>query len=127
MMLIKPGVGKTSLVNQYVRGQFEVNTVATIGAAFMKKDVVVNGWNIMLQIWDTAGQERFRSMAPMYYRGAHAAILVFDVSQPDTLDKVEGWISELQGHASEDILIVVYTQLFALLLLLLLVRRARIP
>ena len=46
----------------------------------------------MLQIWDTAGQERFRSMAPMYYRGAHAAILVFDVTSKDSLERVGGWV-----------------------------------
>jgi len=100
------GVGKTSMVNQYVRGQFSGNTTATIGAAFMKKEVQVNNWNITLQIWDTAGQERFRSMAPMYYRGAHAAILVFDVSSQETLDKVSGWVEELQGHANEDSVLV---------------------
>jgi len=100
------GVGKTSLVNQYCRGQFLGNPTATIGAAFMKKTISLNNWTIILQIWDTAGQERFRSMAPMYYRGAHAAILVFDVSVPDTLDKVSGWVEELQGHANEDSIIV---------------------
>jgi len=99
------GVGKTSMVNQYVLGQTG-NTTATIGAAFMKKEVEINGWTIMLQIWDTAGQERFRSMAPLYYRGAHAAILVFDVTAPDTLDKVSGWVEELQAQANEDSFIV---------------------
>jgi len=100
------GVGKTSMVNQYVRGQFSGNTTATIGAAFMKKEVHINNYTITLQIWDTAGQERFRSMAPLYYRGAHAAILVFDVTVPETLDKVSGWVEELQGHANDDSVIV---------------------
>jgi len=100
------GVGKTSMVNQYVRGQFTERTQATIGAAFMRKDVLVNDWNIILQIWDTAGQERFRSMALMYYRGAHAAILVFDITSRDTLEKVGGWVEELQEHANEDIVLV---------------------
>jgi len=94
------------MVNKYVRGTFTGTTTATIGAAFMKKDVILNGYRIVLQIWDTAGQERFRSMAPMYYRGAHAAILVFDVTQQDTLDKVGGWVEELQDNAGEDIILV---------------------
>jgi Ras-related protein Rab-5C len=100
------GVGKTSLVNQYVRGTFTGTTQATIGAAFMKKDVIKDNHRIIFQIWDTAGQERFRAMAPMYYRGAHAAILVFDVTSPDTLDKISGWVEELQDHANEDIVMV---------------------
>jgi len=99
------GVGKTSIVNFYVRG-FTGATTATIGAAFMKKDVVIDNWTLVLQIWDTAGQERFRSMAPMYYRGAHAAILCYDVTQPSSLEKVEGWVEELQQHANEDIILV---------------------
>ena len=44
--------------------------------------------------------------APMYYRGAHAAVLVFDVTSADTLDKVGEWADELHGHASDDILLV---------------------
>jgi len=101
------GVGKTSMVNKYVRGTFTGTTTATIGAAFQKKDVDLNGYRISLQIWDTAGQERFRSMAPMYYRGAHAAILVFDVTQQESLDKIAGWVEELHDNAGEDIILVV--------------------
>merc|ERR1719445_1856455 len=72
----------------------------------MKKTVEISGWKVILQIWDTAGQERFRSMAPMYYRGAHAAILVFDVTDQSSLDNVEGWVEELKTHAGEDIIMV---------------------
>jgi small GTP-binding protein len=100
------GVGETSMLNQFVRGSFTGNTTATIGAAFMKKTIVHDGWNIILQIWDTAGQERFRSMAPMYYRGAHAAVLVFDITSADTLDKVGGWADELSGHGNHDMVLV---------------------
>lgn len=100
------GVGKTSLVNKYVRGQFPEHTTSTIGAVYMKKDVMVNNkTKVVLQIWDTAGQERFRSMAPMYYRGAHAAVLVFDVTDEKTLVKVEGWVDELQAHACDDLVL----------------------
>jgi len=100
------GVGKTSMVNQFVSGKFTSHTTTTIGAAFTKKEIVIGDWNVILQIWDTAGQERFRSMAPMYYRGASAAIVVFDISVQDTLDKVESWVEELRANASEDIAIV---------------------
>lgn len=101
------GVGKTSMLNQFVRGSFSGQSTATIGAAFMKKTLVINGYQIILQIWDTAGQERFRSMAPMYYRGAHAAVLVFDVTSADTLDKVGGWAEELTGHAADESMVLV--------------------
>ena len=48
---------------------------------------------MILQIWDTAGQERFRSMAPMYYRNAKAAILVFDVTKEQSFLKVKEWLN----------------------------------
>ena len=94
------------MLNQFVRGSFSGQTTATIGATFMKKSMPIDDWLVILQIWDTAGQERFRSMAPMYYRGAHAAVLVFDITSADTLDKVGGWVEELSGHASEDLVLV---------------------
>ncbi|MCJ1297074.1 hypothetical protein MMC34_008643 [Xylographa carneopallida] len=106
VMLGHSGVGKTSMLNQFVRGNAPPHSTATIGAAFMKKTIQLDGWHIIMQIWDTAGQERFRSMAPMYYRGAHAAVLVFDVTSAETLDKVGEWADELHGHASDDILLV---------------------
>lgn len=56
------GVGKTSLVNQYVRGTFQGNSTTTIGAAYTQKFIDVQNYRVSLQIWDTAGQERFRSM-----------------------------------------------------------------
>ena len=52
---------------------------------------------ITLQIWDTAGQERFRSMAPLYYRGAVAAILVFSITDEASFAKLQEWVRELQS------------------------------
>ena len=71
------GVGKTCIGLRYVKNQFVTYTASTIGASFLLKDLTVSGQAITLQLWDTAGQERFRSMAPLYYRGAHAAVLVW--------------------------------------------------
>jgi small GTP-binding protein len=94
-------------VNQYVHNQFTAQPPATIGGAFIKKTVSVERRQVVLQLWDTAGQERFRSMAPMYYRGAHAAILVFDATTPESLNSVDSWAAELADHGNEDIVMVV--------------------
>jgi small GTP-binding protein len=80
--------GKTSLTIRYCHNNFATPTAATIGASFLQKRIMLDRHKMTLQIWDTAGQERFKSMAPMYYRNAKAAILVFDVSKKDTFDKV---------------------------------------
>ena len=61
---------------------------------------MMDNCRVKLQIWDTAGQERFRSMAPMYYRGASAAILVYDITRADTFYDIEGWIQELRASNS---------------------------
>jgi len=97
VVLGNTGVGKTCLVTSYVTGNFPQGVAPTIGAAYLSKDIDVGRSRVKLQIWDTAGQERFRSMAPIYYRGADAAILVFDVKDPETLNAVTMWIKELRS------------------------------
>lgn len=59
------------------------------------------------QVWDTAGQERFRSMAPMYYRNANAAMLVFDLTQYNTFAAIKGWVKELQQNVEESMVLTV--------------------
>lgn len=90
-------VGKTSITMRYCHGSLTTPTSATIGASFLQKRVIVPSRygkprKITLQIWDTAGQERFRSMAPMYYRNAKAAILVFDLQHESTFEKIIEWL-----------------------------------
>lgn len=97
-------VGKTSLSIRYCHGEFESHQ-PTIGANFLKVRVVVDGTDISLQIWDTAGQERFRSMAPMYYRGAKAAICVFDVTNEESFHRVSTWLRDLKPFADPNCVI----------------------
>lgn len=98
-------VGKTSLSTRYCHGEFPNNSTPTIGASFLQRRVVVDNAEISLQIWDTAGQERFRSMAPMYYRGAKAAICVFDVTSEDSFNRVSTWLRDLKAHADPNVVI----------------------
>ena len=51
---------------------------------------------VKFEIWDTAGQERYHSLAPMYYRGAQAAIVVYDITNADTFERAKSWVKELQ-------------------------------
>jgi small GTP-binding protein len=100
------GVGKTCLVLRWVEGTFKA-PASTIGAAFFTQKLTIGAKRIKMQVWDTAGQERFRAMAPMYYRGAHAACLVFDVSFRQSFSDVTSWISELRQNVGPDILLVI--------------------
>ena len=84
---------------RYVHGEFPSEATPTIGASFLQKKVVANDIELSLQMWDTAGQERFRSMAPMYYRGAKAALLVFDVTKYESFKRIGTYLESLQSHA----------------------------
>ncbi|CAL1701339.1 unnamed protein product [Somion occarium] len=102
------GVGKTSLLQRYTQNKFDPkNTTSTTGALFVTKKVYVNGIRVRLQLWDTAGQERFRSMAPMYYRNANAALLLYDITNASTFEDVRGWLEELKRNCSEDLIIFI--------------------
>jgi GTPase SAR1 family protein len=81
VLLGDSGVGKSCLVLRYVRNQFDPASKITVGAAFLSHNVSLpEGQTIKFEIWDTAGQERYLSLAPLYYRGAHAAAIVYDIS-----------------------------------------------
>ncbi|KAI0026754.1 small GTPase superfamily, partial [Vararia minispora EC-137] len=88
------GVGKTALRTQYVSGRFSTAYRATIGADFITKTIPHPSdlsQSLTFQIWDTAGQERFSSLSAAFFRGADAALLLFDVSQPETLRALQRW------------------------------------
>jgi len=105
VLLGESAVGKSSLVLRFVKGQFHEYQESTIGAAFLTQTVCLDDTTVKFEIWDTAGQERYHSLAPMYYRGAQAAIVVYDITNPDTFDRAKNWVKELQRQASANIVI----------------------
>ncbi|KAG8881149.1 GTP-binding protein of the rab/ypt [Tulasnella sp. 331] len=108
VLLGESAVGKSSLVLRFVRDQFDDYRESTIGAAFLTQTVTVDEQTtVKFEIWDTAGQERYkaRSLAPMYYRNANCAVVVYDITQTASLQKAKTWIRELQRQADPNILI----------------------
>ncbi|KAG4067856.1 hypothetical protein HA402_010542 [Bradysia odoriphaga] len=93
-------VGKTSLMNQYVKKHFSNQYKATIGADFLTKEVVVDDRVVTMQIWDTAGQERFQSLGVAFYRGADCCVLVFDVTAGNSFKNLDSWRDEFLIQAS---------------------------
>lgn len=94
------GTGKTSLVLRFVKGQFFEFQESTIGAAFFTQVLSLNEATIKFDIWDTAGQERYHSLAPMYYRGAAAAVVVYDITSMDSFVRAKRWVQELQRQGN---------------------------
>jgi Ras-related protein Rab-7A len=100
IILGESGVGKTSLMNQYVNGRFSAQYKATIGADFLTKEVAINDRLITMQLWDTAGQERFQSLGYAFYRGADACILVYDLTNAKTFNTLDSWRDEFLIQSS---------------------------
>jgi len=105
VLLGDAAVGKSSSVERFVKNEFFEFQQPTIGAAFLTQTVQLDDYIVKFEIWDTAGQERYRSLAPMYYRGAAAALVVYDITDHDSFTGAKTWIEELQRQGSADIVI----------------------
>ncbi|KAG9450208.1 hypothetical protein H6P81_010173 [Aristolochia fimbriata] len=100
------GTGKTSIVLRFVKGQFFNYQESTIGAAFFSQVISLNEATVKFDIWDTAGQERYHSLAPMYYRGAAAAIVAYDITSMDSFGRAKKWVQELQRQGNPNLVMV---------------------
>jgi len=105
VLLGDTAVGKSCLVVRFVRDEFFEFQEPTIGAAFLTQTVALDDSTVKFEIWDTAGQERYRSLAPMYYRGAAAAIVVYDITNPDSFTGAKSWVKELQRRGDPNVVI----------------------
>ena len=103
-------VGKTCLVDRYLHGRFDGTSRPTVGAAFGAKTVHRGSTVITVGIWDTAGQERFESISKLYYRGAKAALVCFDLTNQASFTKVKFWVDELKAYAPECLIFLVGTK-----------------
>ena len=96
-------VGKSCLMLNFIDKRFRSEHDLTIGVEFGSKLIEVKGTKIKLQIWDTAGSESFRSITRSYYRGAVAALLVYDITNKDSFINLSRWIAEARAHGNKDI------------------------
>lgn len=107
LMVGDSGVGKSCLLLRFVDDKFNPSFITTIGIDFKIKTIELNGAKIKLQIWDTAGQERFRTITTAYYRGAMGIIIVYDVCDQNSFDRVETWYKTVQQHAKDDAQVII--------------------
>ena len=95
------GVGKSCILQRYIKHTFEESYKCTIGVDFLMKSIVINGQTVKLQLWDTAGQEKYKSMASSYYRGANVALIVFDITNHESFDALPLWIENFYKNGPE--------------------------
>ena len=107
VLLGDTSVGKSCLAERFVKDKFMDYQEPTIGAAFLTKKFKINKEIIVFEIWDTAGQERYKSLAPMYYRGALAALVVYDITNNDSLIGAKAWIKELRKRGQTGCIIAI--------------------
>lgn len=100
LIIGESGVGKSSLIRRFVDDEFDDNHDVTIGVDFKTKLMNIDGVEFKLAIWDTAGAERFRSLTPSFYRNAKCAILVYDVTNRESLQKLDSWLQELENYSN---------------------------
>ena len=93
----EPSVGKTSTIRKYCHGVFGTEYRATIGVDFAVKFTTVDEKDVELRLWDIAGQEKYIAMTRVYYNGAHGAIIMYDLSNPDTFAATDRWKEDLEN------------------------------
>ncbi len=109
VLIGESGVGKTSIISQFVDQVFQDDQQSTIGGTFSTKTVKCsNGKTLKLEIWDTAGQERYRSVTKMFYKDANAAILVYDITNKSSFEELKNyWIGQVQESSIKNIILAV--------------------
>ncbi|TFG23464.1 MAG: GTP-binding protein [Promethearchaeota archaeon] len=87
------GVGKTTLIQKYISGRFDQTTKMTLGVDILTKRIMMDKWNVTLQIWDFGGEERFRFFLPAYARGSFGGIYMYDITRYNSLLDFDDWIT----------------------------------
>jgi len=93
LVLGDSSIEKTSFTKRYCYNIFNPSERLTIGVDFHVKTIELHGKIIKLQIWDVGGEERFRFLLPTYCLGANAAIILYNITRPQTLDNINEWAS----------------------------------
>lgn len=102
LLLGDSGVGKSSLLTQYVEDDFHDVFISTIGIDFRNKTLQIDGKRVKLRIWDTAGQERFRTLTTQFYRGSQGVLMVYDITNRETFTNITHWMQQIKDNVETD-------------------------
>jgi small GTP-binding protein len=99
-------VGKTSVAMRYVHNKFDPKYKATIGVSHALKKLAIDNKPITMSIWDTGGQEMFDFIRPHYFIGSDGGLIVYDVTQKSSFDRLDRWFDELYKYCKENISVI---------------------
>ena len=102
MVLGESKVGKTSLIRKYTKNQFGGVYLTTVGMDFQDKIIDIENTKVRLQIWDTAGQERFRNVTKSYFQSSHGFVLVYDITDNQSLENLKFWMEQIKTNGPEN-------------------------
>ncbi|XP_054685509.1 ras-related protein Rab-17 isoform X2 [Grus americana] len=105
VLLGSTSVGKSSLAYRYVKNDFK-ESLPTVGCSFFTQTLNLEAGTVKFEIWDTAGQEKYHSVCHLYYRGAHAALLVYDITNKETLNRAKLWLRDLEKEFLPDEIVI---------------------
>ena len=101
MVIGESKVGKTSVIKKYTQNKFGGVYLTTVGVDFQDKIINIDDKKIRLQIWDTAGQERFRNITKNYFNSSNGFLLIYDITDKDSLEHLNFWSAQIQLNAPE--------------------------
>ena len=107
VLLGDSGVGKTTLISNYLNKPFHQHHVSTIGAGFFELNINVGEEIVSFHVWDTGGQEVYKSLVPQYLRGAESAFILFDVTNIDSFNNINKWY-EMTKNVSPNINVILF-------------------
>ena len=108
VLIGESGVGKTSIISQFVNQIFQEDVESSSSGTFNSKTLIYDNNKVLkLEIWDTAGQEKYRSLASMFYKEASAAILVYDITRKESFEQIQNyWVGQIKENGPTNIILV---------------------
>ena len=102
MVLGESKVDKTQLIKRYTKNVFGGVYLTTVGMDFQDKIIEIEDKKVRLQIWDTAGQERFRNVTKSYFQSSQGLVLVYDITDRESFEKLNFWVDNIKNNAPEN-------------------------
>ena len=102
MVLGESKVDKTQLIKRYTKDQFGGVYLTTVGMDFQDKIIEIEDKKVRLQVWDTAGQERFRNVTKSYFQSSHGLLVVYDITDRESFEKINFWMENIKNNAPEN-------------------------
>ncbi len=99
-------VGKTNIISKYISSEFNKDHISTVGISMKTQAYYIDNIKVKEHIWDTVGSEKYKSVTGVYYKGAHGALIVFDITNKESFNNIEYWIESIQEQ-SKDIEIII--------------------